>query len=73
MTHSRIVFIGPVASINIRLTLLYLPHSSTLRRVQNKYMRYSRINHRKVLLPPLQTVSYGTSDRRLVTEGLKYF
>jgi hypothetical protein len=36
-------------------------------------MRYSRLNRRKVLLPPLQTVAYGTSDRRLVTEGLKYF
>jgi hypothetical protein len=37
MTHSRIVFIVPVASINIRLTLLYLPHSSTLRRVQKQF------------------------------------
>lgn len=37
MTHSRIVFIAPVASINIRLTLLYLPRSSTLRRVQKQF------------------------------------
>lgn len=36
-------------------------------------MRYSRLNRRKVLFPPLQTVAYGTSDRRLVTEDLKYF
>jgi len=58
MTHSRIVYNAPVGSINLRLTLLYLPHASTLRRVQKQF-------HALFTAQSSESLVSTASDRRL--------